>query len=315
MLGSLHAGKVDGIQGGDQGLTGVLFHFGHGFQHFEAGGTGIVGGDGPLDTRDDGFHHGQVAEIGIRGVDDAPGRIVAVCQHDGPGRGTDHTIVICGDLLVGWRKMHQGPVLLTLFERAGMVLFVEMEPELDNGHPGFRQPGFQGLPAMHAGGEFVFSHILAAALPHGLTIPAVIKDRRLSGSRKLPPEAPGPGTGLLFVGHQPENMVLHMLAVHPLRQKVDDGAASGTDQTGHRDQDGDLALDALQLSIEKTHAQLGGFFFKFFVTACSAKGCRFKHSIQPCSKCSHGKRIRSSGTFPALQDGQRTFCSRSFGTA
>ena len=110
-------------------------------------------------------------------------------------------------------------------------------------------------------------------------------------------------------------MILHMLAVHPFRQKVDDGAASGTDQTGHRDQDGDLALDALQLSIEKTHAQLGGFFFKFFVTACSAKGCRFKHSIQPCSKCSHGKRIRSSGTFPALQDGQRTFCSRSFGTA
>ena len=78
--------------------------------------------------------------------------------------------------------MHQGPVLLTLLERAGMVLFVEMEPELDNGHPGFRQPGFQGLPAMHAGGEFVFSHILAAALPHGLTIPAVIKDCRLSGS-------------------------------------------------------------------------------------------------------------------------------------
>ena len=94
MLGSLHTGKVDGIQGGDQGLSGVLFHFGHGFQHLEAGGTGIVGGDGPLDACDNGFHHGQVTEIGIRGVDDAPGRIVPVCQHDGPGRGADHAVVI-----------------------------------------------------------------------------------------------------------------------------------------------------------------------------------------------------------------------------
>ena len=272
-------------------------------------------GDGPLDTCDDGFHHRQVAEIGIRGVDDAPGSVVPVCQHDGPGRGADHAVVIRSDLLVGRRKMHQGPVLLPLFERTGMVLFVEMEPELDDGHPGFRQPGFQGLPAVHAGGKLVFPHILATALPHGLTVPAVVKDRRLSGSRKLAPETPGPGPGLFFVGHQPENMVLHMLAVHPFRQEVDDGAATGTDQAGHRDQDRDLALDALQLRIEKTHAQLGGFFFKLFVTACSAKGCRFKHNIQPCSKCLHGKRTHSSGTFPALQDSQRTFCSWSFGTA
>ena len=267
MLGSLHAGKVDGIQGGDQGLAGIFFHVGHGFQHLEAGGTGILRGDGPLDAGDDGFHHRQVAEIGIRGVDDAPGSVVPVCQHDGPGRGTDHAVIIRGDFFVGWRKMHQGAIFLPFFERTGMVLLVEMEPELDDGHPGFCQPGFQGLPAVHAGSELVFPHIPAAAPAHGFTVPAVIKDRRLSGSRKLPPETPGPGTGLLFVGHQPENMVLHMLAVHPFRQEVDDGPPPGTDQTGHRDQDGDLALDALQLRIKKAHAQLGGFFFKFLVTA------------------------------------------------
>ena len=73
-------------------------------------------------------------------------------------------------------------------------------------------------------------------------------------------------------------MVVHVFAVHPFRQQIDDRAPSGAVDAGNRDEQRNVAFNALTLRLKEAHAQFRSRFPEFLVAAAPAQYDGFKHT-------------------------------------
>ena len=158
-----------------------------------------------------------------------------------------------------------------------MFLFVEMQPYLGYGHTRGGETFLEAAAVMHVGIEGRFAHVARAEPAHGKSVPAAKEDSHASGCREPAPVAPVVGPLAFFVGFHPEHVVVHVLAVHPFRQEIDDCAAACAVYAGYDDEQRNLAVHALPLRLKKLHAQIRGLFLVFPVAATSAKYDCFKH--------------------------------------
>lgn len=128
------------------------------------------------------------------------------------------------------------------------------------------------------GGEFRFAHVFRAEAAHFKAVPAAEEHAGGAGRRQPTPEAPVERAFAFFIGFHPEHVVVNVLAVHPLRQQVDDGSAPCAVDAVDDDEQGDLAVDALPLRVEEFHAQFRGLRPEVIVAAASAENNVFKHA-------------------------------------
>ena len=133
---------------------------------------GFAGGHGAGERGGQGAGDGHITKIGVKSIDECPGRIGPVGNGYGFGRRADQGVVIFLTLLVIRREAAVALVLQALFQTFLVGFLPDMQPEFDDQGSRCCQCAFQPGPALHPPVEIVLVQAAATELPDKFAVPA-----------------------------------------------------------------------------------------------------------------------------------------------